>query len=366
MKQRNSNIEILRIISILMIVLSHYTVHNGVVNNTLNLGFNRLLLEVTTLGNIGVIIFLLITGYFCIEQEKPFKFKKLVFLYLQILFYTVGIYLVFLILKKETFSIKTFIKCILPITFKEYWFMTAYTVLYIFTPFVNKFINSLSKKEHLIYILISLLIFSVLHTISIQDYYGNEIVQFVIFYSIGAYLRKYKDNIFSVKNNNCIILGLIIIIMSLSVIILDLLGMKWKIFGEHSIYLFSRTSILSILFAVSIFSVFIKRKEYNSKFINGISSSVLGVYLITENNLIRSELWVNILKVYKYVNSNYLILHMLCSIFMIFVICIAIEYIRKSTIEKILNIVYDNINKKIINNKLYKKVHYNINKIFLR
>ena len=59
-KERNSCIELLRIISIIMIVLSHYTVHNGVANSTLDIGFNRFLLEITTLGNIGVIIFITI------------------------------------------------------------------------------------------------------------------------------------------------------------------------------------------------------------------------------------------------------------------------------------------------------------------
>lgn len=66
-KVRNSNIEILRIISMLFIVISHYTVHNGVINASLPLGINRTLLEITTLGNIGVILFVIISGYFMIE-----------------------------------------------------------------------------------------------------------------------------------------------------------------------------------------------------------------------------------------------------------------------------------------------------------
>ena len=66
-KHRNTNIELLRIISILMIVLSHYSVHSGISRNMLSLGWNRFLLEITSLGNIGVIFFVLITGYYSIE-----------------------------------------------------------------------------------------------------------------------------------------------------------------------------------------------------------------------------------------------------------------------------------------------------------
>ena len=96
-KTRNSNIEIVRIISMIFIVLSHYTVHNGIENASLPLGLNRYILEISTLGNIGVILFVLISGYFSIEQ-KEFKFKKIISLYLQVMFYSTSIYLLFVIL----------------------------------------------------------------------------------------------------------------------------------------------------------------------------------------------------------------------------------------------------------------------------
>ena len=92
-KERNSNIEILRIISMIFIVMSHYTVHSGIELTSLPLGINRFILEVTRLGNIGVIIFMLISGYYLIEQ-KSIQLKKVLKLYLQILFYSPIIYLV--------------------------------------------------------------------------------------------------------------------------------------------------------------------------------------------------------------------------------------------------------------------------------
>ena len=47
--------------------------HNGVVNTDLLLGFNRFLLEVSSLGNIGVILFVLITGYYGISKRNPLR-----------------------------------------------------------------------------------------------------------------------------------------------------------------------------------------------------------------------------------------------------------------------------------------------------
>ena len=65
--ERNSKIELLRILSMFMIVLSHCSVHSGINFSSLPLGFNREILELSMLGNVGVILFIFITGYFSIN-----------------------------------------------------------------------------------------------------------------------------------------------------------------------------------------------------------------------------------------------------------------------------------------------------------
>lgn len=337
-KSRNSNIEILRIISIIMIIISHYTVHNGVQNYTLPIGFNRFFLEVSTLGNIGTIIFVLITGFYLYKSEN-IKLNKLIKLYLQILFYSGFIYLILVVFNLETFSIKNLIKAIFPITFKEYWFASVYILLYIFHPFINKFLNALNKKEFFKFLLTSIFIFSILSTITIfstitvANYYANELIQFILFYSMGAYIGKYNKNVFNNKKLNKIILLISVLILCFSVVFFDLISPKISFF-MISTYFFNRTSIVSITLAFSLFNFFINKKEKNNVFINSISALVFGVYLISDNNYIRNILWSNIFHNANYVNSNLLIPHMIISVSITFIICIIIEYIRKCTIEK--------------------------------
>ena len=74
-KSRNSNIEIVRIISIIMIVVSHYCVHGFGNTSNLNLGINRFIIEIFTLGNFGTILFIIITGYYLINSTN-IKIKK--------------------------------------------------------------------------------------------------------------------------------------------------------------------------------------------------------------------------------------------------------------------------------------------------
>lgn len=335
-KKRNSSIELLRIISIFFIVLSHYSVHNGVDNSSLSLGFNRFLLEISSLGNIGVILFILISGYFMVENHRSFKFSKLLILYFQVLFYSVGVYGIFLVLGYETFSFKELIKNLFPFVFHRYWFVTAYMILYIISPYINKLLNSLTRNEYLRYLLVMFLFTSVLPTFMKRDFYGNELIQFVLFYSIGGYLRKYQDNIL-IKNrkvNNIILLSVTILLLS-SVAILDCLDVKGVGLGIDSIYFFSRTSCLSIIFSITFFNLFSNMKEFYSKKINVLSSCVFGIYLLSDNCLIRSVLWVDFLKNYLYVDSVYLIPHLIASILLVFLFCGIVEFIRKKTVEKI-------------------------------
>lgn len=345
--RRNTNIEVLRIIAMFLIVLSHYTVHSGIINTDLPLGFNRFLLEVGGLGNIGVILFILITGYYSIGKSNPFKLKKLMSLIFQVLFYSLLIYLIFCILGIERFSIGELIKNLLPVTFKQYWFVTAFVVLYFLTPYINTLLNNMSRKQHLQFILIILVLFSVIPTLTNQTFYGNELVQFVMFYSIGAYLGKYKDSFFSKRKNAWLVLigcGAMIV---LSIVVFDLLSTHWPLFSKYSKHFLNRNSIVSILFSISVFSLLIKKKPFTNNLINVIASCAFGVYLISDNNYIRSVLWTNILNVPSFASSPILFLHIIGSVIAVYLVCTIIELIRLNTLERLFSLIYDRTKKRI-------------------
>lgn len=326
-KVRNSNIELVRIISMIMIITSHYTVHNGIDNSTLPLGFNRFLLEFSTLGNIGVILFILITGYFLGQSKKPLQMSKLARLVLQVIFYSASIYLIFCAFGLTEFSLGGVVKAFMPITFKEYWFATAYVVLYIFHPFINKMLNNLTRKEELALIVTGLTLFSLIHTFTTMDFYGNEVIQFILFYIIGDYLGRYKDNLFSERKWRLIGLFGSLVLIALSIVVLDLIGTKIPVAGSHSIYLLNRTSPLSILFAVSLFSIFANKVPKHSSLINAVAPFMFGVYLIHDNSYVRFFLQRRILKTELFIESNYLIVHEILSVILVLISCVLICYV---------------------------------------
>ncbi len=354
-KTRNSNIELLRIISIVMIVVSHYCVHGAGVNviSNLNFGINRFLLEFLVLGNLGSILFILISGYYLINSNKV-KYKKILRLIFQVEFYSILIYLLLVLLNIQPFEIKDFIKSVFPISFKSYWFVTSYIILYLFHPYINKLLNALNKKEHFNLICLMFIIFSVLHFITTSDYYGNELIQFLLFYSIGGYLSKYPNNLLGDKKNNLKITVISATIIILSIILIDYLGKYYSIFNSHSTYFLSRTSPFAILFCVGLFDLFARKKANNKRFVNIIASLIFGVYLISDNKYFRPILWKDIFNNIRYVESQYLFFHIIIVVSLTILGCLIIELIRKILIERFL---FNYLDVKIDNfqNKIEKK-----------
>ena len=238
---------------------------------------------------------------------------------------------IFVLFGLVPFSIKGLIQNSFPITFKSYWFMTAFIVLYIFTPFINALLNKITEKEHKKLCIIGTILFILLSTLTTKDFYGNELIQFILFYNIGAYFGKYKDKI---PNSIILLLSSILIIIS-SIIIMDLIGIKYQKIGMHSTFFLNRNSIIALLLSLSLFFIFIKMEPAKNIFINHISKYVLGIYLISDNPLIRNIIWKDIFKNQLYVNSNWLPLHMLLTILIIFLVCIMIDFLRTISIEKI-------------------------------
>ena len=137
-KIRNSNIELLRIISMLMIISCHivsFIVYDGQSITTNSLSFyksginlNRYLITLNTVPNVPFPIFFIISGYFLINKEH-ISIDKVV---IKTFFYSIitsFIYFAFITIthSKNNLELKESIKTLfLPITHGHYWFITIY------------------------------------------------------------------------------------------------------------------------------------------------------------------------------------------------------------------------------------------------
>lgn len=148
-KIRRSNLELYRIIVMLLIVAHHYVVNSGLTDVMAEdpLSSKSLYLYMLGMwGKTGINCFVLITGYFmCRSHITLRKFLKL---FLEIMFYKIVIWAIFVGTGYESFSIKLMLKELLPIVSIADGFTSCFLIFYLFIPFLNILVNSMDKRKH--------------------------------------------------------------------------------------------------------------------------------------------------------------------------------------------------------------------------
>jgi len=354
-KKRNSSIELLRIIAMIMIIMSHYSVHGGFCHDSISFGFNKIFLHSILLGSLGVDIFFLISGYFLSKSE--FKINKILKIIFQVISYTLIIYLLLSFINPEIFSKKELLRNLFPIIFEEYWFISTYIILYLMFPYLNILINNISHKEYKKLLITMIIIWSIIYTslsfinVTFQPYslFVDATINAILMYFIGAYIQLYGKSI--IKKHKKLNTK-IMIISILILFIITIICCKLNLGYIYILSFYHKNSFFIILISVTLF-INMLNKNIDFKLINIISSCMFGVYLLHDNNYIRHILWHDILKSNTFQNSPYLIFHFFISILVVFSICTLIEFIRKNTIQKLADKYIDIVITKM--NKLFNK-----------
>lgn len=254
-KMRSSNLELLRILSMLFIVAHHFSVHGNFNLIEKSFTFNKIIIQIIgSGGKFGVNLFVLITGYFLITGK--FNLKKLIKLIIETWFYSVIILLIFLIFPLGiNIGIKNTIKSFLPITYSVYWFITTYIILYIFVPFINFFVNKISQKEYLKLIFLLVLFCSFVPTFAKTNLAFSELSYFLLLYLIGGYFKLYPNN-YTEKIYFNFMYGIVFyLLLCISVIIFDILGEKYSIFSKGATYFWTKKFSATYIFNRNFFGI---------------------------------------------------------------------------------------------------------------
>lgn len=330
-RARNSSIELLRIIAMLFIVMSHSSVHGNFPNDDSLVAVNNYFLDWLVLGNLGADIFVMISGYFLCA--KGFRTQSVIRLLTQVWFFSY-LCLVIYIFAGNIVSLKELISSIFPTIFGQYWFFTAYIALLVFTPYINAFINSVSRKQLLSCLSIMLVLWSILPTFTTKSIYGSELPQFLMLYLIGAYLKKYPDNTLSFSNVRAWLAGCSAILLFSSSVVLRFLNDHIWSFTISETWFYSRASILVIGLASSMVSTAVNHRSWSNKIVNTISSCTFGVYLLHDNSLFRKLLWPVWLNNDAFYDSQALILRILLSVMIVYIGCTLVEVLRQKLLAR--------------------------------
>ena len=140
MEERNYGIDLLRIVSMMMVVLLHVLGQGGSDPLTVK-SETAWLLEIGAYSAVN--IYAMISGY--VGYGRKYKYSGLVYLYFQVLFYTVPTTIIFYIYRPELVNLKGKRELLFPFAYNTYWYFTAYFCLAFFIPFLNMMLERLDR-----------------------------------------------------------------------------------------------------------------------------------------------------------------------------------------------------------------------------
>ncbi len=344
-KQRDSNLELYRIIIMLLIVAHHYVVNSGltladgpIFSNSLSMR-SLFLLVFGAFGKTGINCFVLITGYFmCKSQITAKKFAKLFF---EFMFYRLVINSIFWITGYAQFSIKALFEILIPFTNIAHNFTGCYLVFFLCIPFFNILIRSLNEKQHIRLILICAFTYILFGTLPSFSVTMNYVSWYMVLYFIASYIRLYPKKIFE----NTKLWGLMALV-SVALCVVSVIYCTWlgtKI-GLNLSYFFvvDSNTFLAVLTGVTSFLFFKNLKIKYNPLINMLAASTFGVLCIHANSeTMRQWLWKDILNNVGMYDSVFMPLHAIGSVLAIFIICAFIDYLRIKFVETPIMNVWD-------------------------
>lgn len=159
-RERNSSIELLRIMTIILIIFHHFNIHGMWIPTEFSLSSTwQLFISCMTGwgGNVGNEIFMIITGYFMITGKV--HWKRIVMLLLTMFFYSWIIAGFFYGVMDWPLTAKEISKYAIPIWTGENWFVCCYLIFMCFVPFINPFFKTLSKGRYQILLFLNYFLF---------------------------------------------------------------------------------------------------------------------------------------------------------------------------------------------------------------
>ena len=332
-KNRESNIELLRIVLMLMIIMHHLIVHGCDLSFISTGDYQKtnkdaLFLFLNTFSIIAVNCFIFISGFYGIK----FKVKTLIAFVLQALFYSVSLYLLKCVIDDNPISYPELRKSFFPITYVNWWFLNAYIALFILSPVINKGLENITKKQTIVLITLLFIIGGgyplVGYNFYTQD--GYSFFNLLIVYIIARYCHRY---ITEIKG----ILPIYLSVFLISFIIIYLCFnqnrqlLTWRLMAYNCIWIIAAAALFFYLF---------KKIKIKSKLINKIAPLTFGIYLLHDSGIIKITIMTFIKSMNGKIDNNFTMLGiLLLTTLIVFSICACIEKTRQIIFKPVLSYI---------------------------
>lgn len=325
-KERNYGIEILRLLLMFMVCILHTLGRGGVLSACVaGTAEYRVFWLMEILSYCAVDGFAIISGY--MATDKPRKYEKLAEMWFQVFFYSFFVTLFFVIIGTyKDLTAKEVIKCLLPMTFGKYWYFTAYFLLFLVTPILNRFLFEIDDARAKKVLAVTVVLFSVLAVMSdsFGTHGGYSALWLIVLYCLGVLAKKVK--LFEAQKSLTLI-----VIWGCCILV------TWGVFvfagNARLVSYISPTILLSGMIMVILFS----RIKISGTVVSKLSPLAFGIYLFQLNQVVYNVLLNG--RFAFIVNKNILqgIAYVFAFSLLIFISGLAVEWLR-SLLAKALKI----------------------------
>ena len=279
-------------------------------------------------GNVGNEIFMIISGYFMINSR--IHWKRIILLVAAMFFYSWLIALIFYGIAGAPFHIKDVVKALIPLWGNLNWFVCCYLMFICFVPFINPLLNGLTRTRYQWLLLLNYLMIIFLPALSLGGpmYMKGAFFQFFMMYILGGYIRLYGFHSDRFRNAAFWwkLMGVLFLVVALGsvfpLIAEKFWGSYWRI-----------VHLVEMPMALGCFMAALCHRPFFSPTVNKMAASVLGIYLIHDNPVVRQFLWQDWYPNIDFLNSVYFPAFMIGKVMLVFLVCLGIDQFRLHFIE---------------------------------
>ena len=296
-KERESGIELYKVIAIFLIVLSHVIQTLTEPNYVLGIGegtfiniatattdLNVLLLALFRIcGALGNNMFFICSAWFLVNSKKM-SLKKVIHMILDVWIINMIVFWGLHAIGIQ-FQVSDTVRTFFPTTFANNWYITCYLLFYLIYPFLNRMLEQLNISEHFALTSFLFMIYFIIPVLPLEEinlFFANELVIFLATYVIVSFIKIYKNEWTENLKLNKGILFVSIVSYVVLILSVDYLGLRTNYFLNRLVRWNMNNSLFMFLIAFSSFNM-MKKKKFINRTINYFSSLSLLVYIFHEN-----------------------------------------------------------------------------------